>query len=45
MRVIEQGLSEIFDYQSKVILITENHLCQIVNSVPQLFGIEPTEYN
>lgn len=42
--VIEQGLSEGFDYQSKVILITEKHLCQIVNSAPQLFGNEPTEY-
>jgi len=42
--IIEQGLSEKFDYQSKVILITENHLRQIVNSAPQLFGNEPTEY-
>ncbi len=41
---IEAHLSERFAYQSKIVLVTQDQLRQIVESAPQGFGEEPGEY-
>ena len=41
---IEEHLSKRFDYKSRVVLISTEHLHRIVTSAPETFGTEPEEY-
>ena len=42
--IIEQHLSERFNYQSRIVLISTEHLRRIVASSPEFFGNNPAEY-
>jgi len=41
---IEQKLSDRFDYNSKVVIIPQQVLIQLVNTVPEGFGVYPDEH-
>ncbi len=41
---IEKALSERFNYNSKVVLLSQQALIQIINAAPNGFGINPDEY-
>ena len=41
---IEKALSGRFDYNSRVFLIFQQDLIQIVNNAPEDFGLSPDEY-
>ena len=41
---IEKALSERFDYNSSVVLFSQQDLIQLVNNAPEGFGVFPDEY-
>jgi uncharacterized protein (DUF1697 family) len=41
---IEKALTEKFNYNSKVVLLTQQALIQLVNVAPKDFGVYPNEY-
>jgi uncharacterized protein (DUF1697 family) len=41
---IEKGLSESFNYNSKIVLLSQQLLNQLINTAPQGFGVYPDEY-
>lgn len=41
---IENTLSERFNYSSKVVLLSQQALIQLVNAAPEGFGVNPDEY-
>ncbi|MEX2600740.1 MAG: DUF1697 domain-containing protein [Balneolaceae bacterium] len=41
---LEKGLSEEFDYNSKIVLVTQKHLASVVQDAPGSFGEEPDDY-
>lgn len=41
---IEVTLSDKFDYRSKIVLVTHNHLESVVKNAPPNFGTKPDEY-
>ncbi len=41
---IEKALSERFDYNSSVVLFSQQDLIQLVNNAPEGFGVSPDEY-
>ncbi len=41
---IERSLSEIFEYKSKIVLITDSMLKQIIEEAPPGFGSDPDNY-
>ncbi len=41
---IEKTLSERFNYNSKVVLLSQQALIQIINAAPNGFGVNPDEY-
>lgn len=41
---IENQLSESFNYESKIVLISISHLQEIIKNAPKSFGEHPTEY-
>ena len=41
---IEKGLSESFNYNSKIVLLSQQELIQLIKTVPKDFGVYPDEY-
>lgn len=41
---IEKTLSERFNYSSKIVLLSQQTLIQLVNTAPKGFGVNPDEY-
>lgn len=41
---IEKTLSACFNYTSKVVLVSQQNLIQLVNNAPEGFGVHPDEY-
>ena len=41
---IEKGLSESFNYNSKIVLLSQQELIQLIKTAPKDFGVYPDEY-
>jgi len=41
---IEKTLSACFNYTSKIVLVSQQNLIQLVNNTPEGFGVHPDEY-
>lgn len=42
--ILEKKLSGEFDYNSKIVLVTQEHLASVVDDAPEGFGEEPDDY-